>query len=94
MKNYDFVKNTLDSIPKSKADAKHITGLIKQNGRVTGYHLSDNTNIDKQTAVSMAKRGEIANVGIAHRKNQEYLKSIPNSSENDNLSNLPTFSAK
>lgn len=94
MKNSDFVKNTLDSIPKANADAKHITGLIKQKGRVTGYHLSDNTNIDKQTAVSMAKRGEIANVGIAHRGNNEYLKAIPNSKESDNLSNLPTISAK
>lgn len=92
MKNNIFVKNTLDEIPEAKNNAKRITGLVKEGGRITGYRLSDNTFVSKQNAVSMAKQGQIAGVGIAHRGDTEYLKSIPNGNENDNLGNLPSVS--
>ena len=36
--------------------------------------------------------GQVVRVGIAHRGDTEYLKSIPNGSENDNLGNLPSVS--
>ncbi|MBO5944637.1 MAG: DUF3892 domain-containing protein [Clostridia bacterium] len=90
----ELVKNTLDQIPQSKSDAKRITGLVKENGRVTGYQLSDNTIVEKPQAVQMAKQGKIAGVGIAHRGDNEYLKSIPNDKENDNLSNLPAVTVE
>ena len=92
MENQNLVKNTLDVIPESKDNAKRITGLVKEGGRITGYQLSDNTVISKQNAVDMAKQGQIAGVGIAHRGDTEYLKSIPNGTENDNLGNLPSVS--
>ena len=92
MDNNNLVKNTLDEIPKAKNNAKRITGLVKEGGRVTGYQLSDNTVVSKQNAVNMAKQGQIAGVGIAHRGDTEYLKSIPNGDENDNLGNLPSVS--
>ena len=63
----ELVKNTLDEIPKAKEDAKRIVGLVKENGRVTGYKLSDETIVEKPRAVQMAKQGEIAGVGVAHR---------------------------
>ena len=90
----ELVKNTLDEIPESKCNAKRITGLVKENGRVTGYQLSDDTIVEKPQAVQMAKQGEIAGVGIAHRGDNEYLKSIPNNKENDNLGNLPAVSKR
>ena len=90
MKNANFVKNTLDTIPKPKNDAKQIVGLIKDKGRVTGYRLSNNLDVTKAEAVSMAKNGDIKGVGIAHRKDNEYLKAIPNGNQGDNLSSLPT----
>lgn len=40
----------------------------------------------------MAKQGQIAGAGIAHRGDTEHLKSIPNGNESDNLSNLPSAS--
>ena len=92
MENNNLVMNTLDEIPDAKNNAKRITGLIKKGGRVTGYQLSDNTVVSKQNAVDMAKQGQIAGVGIAHRGDTEYLKSIPNGTENDNLGNLPSVS--
>ena len=92
MKEHDFVKNTLDQIPQSDANAKQIIGLVKEGGRITGYQLSDYSIVEKQQAVDMAKQGQIAGVGIAHRGDTEYLKSIPDGSENNNLGNLPSVS--
>ena len=92
MDGQKLVKQTLDQIPQVKPDAKKIIGLVKEGGRITGYQLSDNTFVEKQQAVDMAKQGQIADVGIAHRRDIEYLKSIPNGNENDNLGNLPSVS--
>ena len=92
MEKHDLVKNTLDQIPQPNPNAKRIVGLVKEAGRITGYQLSDNSIVEKQQAVNMAKQGQIAGVGIAHRGDTEYLKSIPNGSENDNLGNLPSVS--
>lgn len=87
-----LVRQTLDQIPQANANAKKIVGLVKEGGRITGYQLSDNSIVEKQQAVSMAKQGQIAGVGIAHRGQTEYLKSIPDDSENNNLGNLPSVS--
>ena len=92
MKDHELVKQTLDQIPQAKANAKQVVGLVKKSGKVTGYQLSDNTVVEKQQAVNMAKQGQIKGVGIAHRGDTEYLKSIPDGSENNNLSNLPSVS--
>ena len=92
MEEHNFVKNTLDQIPQASPNAKRIVGLVKEGSRITGYQLSDETFVSKPKAVSMAKQGQIAGVGIAHRGDTEYLKAIPNGSENDNLGNLPSVS--
>lgn len=94
MNGNELVKQTLDEIPDAKEGAKKIVGLVKQNGRVTGYKLSDESFVDKSRAVEMARQGEIEGVGIAHRGDSEYLKTIPNENENDNLGNLPAVSPK
>ena len=93
MEDHNLVKNTLDQIPRPDSNAKRIVGLVKTSGRITGYQLSDNSIIEKQQAVDMAKQGQIAGVGIAHRGDTEYLKSIPDGSENNNLGNLPSVSS-
>ena len=92
MENKLSVKNTLDQIPKAGPDARKIIGLVKENGRVTGYQLSDHSIVEKQQAVNMAKQGQIAVVGIAHRGDTENLKTFPDDSENNNLGNLPSVS--
>lgn len=92
MNGHDLVKQTLDQIPKANSNAKQIVALVKENGQITGYQLSDNSIVEKQQAIRMAKQGQIAGVGIAHRGDTEYLKSIPDSSENNNLGNLPSIS--
>jgi hypothetical protein len=92
MEYHNLVKKTLDQIPRANANAKRIIGLVKEGGRITGYQLSDSSIVEKQQAVNMAKQGQIGGVGIAHRGDTEYLKSIPDGSENNNLSNLPSVS--
>lgn len=94
MDKQELVKQMLDQIPQARANAKKIVGLVKEGGRITGYQLSDNSFVEKQQAVDMAKQGEISGVGIAHRGDTEYLKSIPDGTENNNLGNLPSVSPK
>ena len=92
MDGQKLAKQTLDQIPQANANAKRIVGLVKEGGRITGYKLSDETFVSKPEAVSMAKQGQIAGVGIAHRGDTEYLKSIPDGTENNNLGSLPSVS--
>lgn len=82
----------LDDVPTPKSDAREIVGLIKSSGRITGYQLSAGSIVSKEEGVSLAKAGEIQGVGIAHRKDSEYLKSLPDGTENNNLGNLPSIS--
>jgi len=81
-----------DDVPQAKADAKEIVGLVKSGGRITGYQLSDGSTVSKEEGVSMAKAGDIQGVGIAHRKDSEYLKSLPDGTEDNNLGSLPSVS--
>ena len=83
-------KAAMDEIPTPKEDAVSITGLVKDGGRVTGYQLSDDRIVDREEGVALAKAGEIKGVGVAHKKDTEYLKSIPDDTEDNNLSSLPT----
>ncbi len=80
----------LEDIPKPNADAKQIVALVKESGRVTGYQLSDGRILGKEEGVQLAKQGGIQGVGVATRNGNEYLKSLPDGSEDNNLSNLPS----
>ena len=88
----ELAKQTLDQIPRPDSNAKRIVGLVKEGCRITGYQLSENSVVEKHQAVNMAKQGQIAGVGIAHRGDTEYLKSIPDGRKNNNLGNLPSVS--
>lgn len=83
--------NTLNEIPTPKADAKQIVALVKESGNVTGYKLSDGQVLNKSEGVQLAKQGGIQGVGIATRNGNEYLKSLPDGTESNNLSNLPSI---
>lgn len=94
MNDKDFTaslaRNTLDEIPQPSNDAKDIVGLVKSSGKITGYKLSDGNTVSKEDGVAMAKAGEINGVGVAHRGDTEYLKSVPDGTEKNNLGNLPS----
>ena len=80
----------MSEIPKPQPNARHITGLVKDSGKITGYQLSDGEIVSKEEGVELARQGEIAAVGIATNQGTEYLKSLPDASEANNLGNLPS----
>ena len=82
---------TLQDIPEPNADAREITALVKESGRITGYQLSDGQILSKEEGVQLAKQGGIRGVGVAARNGNEYLKSLPDEREGNNLSNLPSI---
>ena len=81
---------SLKEIPQANADAQRIVGLVKKSGRVTGYKLENGQMISKDESLQIARQGGIQGVGIASRNGNEYLKSIPDGSDDNNLSDLPT----
>ncbi len=82
--------SALDKICKENNDAKCITKLIKKNGKVIGYEIGNELDVTVDEAMILAEQGKLKNIAIAHNKDTKYLKSIPDSTENNNLSNLPT----
>lgn len=81
----------LDEVPTPNKDAENIVALQKEGGRVTGYKLSGGKVISKEEGVSLAKKGKIKGVAIATNKGTQYLKSIPDNKEGNNLGNLPSI---
>jgi len=80
------------NIPTPRPDAQRIIGLVKQNGKISGYQLENGSILSKDDGIRTAKEGGIIGVGVSSRKGNEYLKSLPDASDDNNLSNLPTVS--
>lgn len=90
--NNNLPLQSFENIPKPNSNACEILAQIKSSGDVTGYKLSNGQIVDLQSAVAMAKNGEIKGVGVATNQGKEYLRSLPDGNESNNLSNLPTIS--
>lgn len=86
--------NTLQEIPTPGANAQSIVALVKESGKVTGYQLSDGRTVSREEGVNLARQGGIQGVGVAVNKGTEYLKSLPDGSENNNLGNLPSVTGE
>ncbi|WP_460292751.1 DUF3892 domain-containing protein [Clostridium tertium] len=83
--------NINKEVPTPNSDAESIKALIKKSGEVVGYELSNGERVSKEEGVQMAKSGQISGVAVGvSKKGEEYLRSIPDQSENNNLSSLPT----
>jgi len=82
----------MKEIPEPNSNAAQITALVKDSGAVVGYRLSNGQTLGKEEAVALARQGGIQGVGISERDGSEYLKSIPDGTESNNLSNLPSVS--
>ena len=80
--------NIMNPVPNK--DAKTIMKLIRTNGKISGYQLSDGTVLSKADGVALAKQGGIRGVAIASRNGIEYLRSIPDGKESNNLGDLPS----
>ena len=80
-------------VPEPNSNAASITALVKDSGKVVGYQLSNGQTVGKEEGVSLAKQGNIQGVGVSERYGNEYLKSIPDGTDSNNLSNLPSVSS-
>lgn len=89
--NQNPAMNTLNEVPKSSANAKNITGIVKDGTTVTGYQLDNSQIVSKQEAIELARSGGINNVGISNNQGTEYLKSLPDGDPSNNLDALPTI---
>jgi hypothetical protein len=76
--------------PVPRADAQSVTRLIRRGGRVEGYELSDGSMLTKEEGVALAKAGGIRGVAVAVRSGSEYLRSLPDGNEGNNLGSLPS----
>lgn len=90
-RNASLPMNALREIPTPNAGAQRITALKKESGHVTGYQLADGRVLDKPEAIALARQGGITGVGISIRNGSEYLKSLPDGTEGNNLSHLPSI---
>ena len=88
--NANLPLRTIKEIPQPRPDAQKIVALAKEGGRITGYQLSDGRILSKEDGVREARSGGIIGVGVSERKGNEYLKSLPDNSDANNLSSLPT----
>ena len=84
-------KNINEEVPKPNENAKSITKLIKHSNEVIGYELSNGQRVSKEEGVQLAKMGELSGVAVALNKGNEYLRSLPDETENNNLGSLPTI---
>ncbi|MBP3704371.1 MAG: DUF3892 domain-containing protein [Clostridia bacterium] len=82
--------NIMNPVPNK--DAQRIEKLIRKGGKISGYQLSDGTVLSKAEGVALAKQGGIRGVAIASRNGSEYLRSLPDGSESNNLGDLPSTS--
>ena len=75
--------NIMNPVPNK--DAKTIMKLIRTNGKISGYQLSDGTVLSKADGVALAKQGGIRGVAIESRNGSEYLRSLQASKESTHL---------
>lgn len=88
----DLPKNINREVPTPNNDAQSIRAIIKNSGEIVGYELSNGKRINKEEGVQMAKNGQIAGVAVGvSRKGEEYLRSLPDENEDNNLSSLPVI---
>ena len=72
---------------------KQITKIrINSDGDITDVMFDDGVVANIESAITMAKNGEIKDVSVSKsRSGSEYIRSNPNNTENDNLKSLPRF---
>ena len=78
--------------PDPQAGALSITGLLKSSGRITGYQLSNGQKVTREEGVRLTRENKIRGVAVAVKKGTEYLRSLPDGSERNNLGSLTTVS--
>ena len=91
MKHNNLPANINLVTPVPREDAQTITRLIRRGGRVEGYERSGGATLSKEEGVALAKEGGIRGVAVAVRNGSEYLRSLPDGQEGNNLGSRPSM---
>lgn len=76
----------------ANVEKKTIKAVVKHSGEITGYELSDGEQVTKERGVELAKAGAISGVSVStSRKGEEYLRSLRDDDESNNLNSLPVI---
>lgn len=90
--NFSNVVNKV--VSEGAKDAEQITKLIKSGGEVVGYELESGVHVSVQQAIEMAKSNGVKHVGVSTSKDgSEYIRSLADGDESNNLGNLPSITA-
>lgn len=90
--NFSNVVNKV--VSEGANDAEQITKLIKSGGEVVGYELESGVHVSVQQAIEMAKNNGLKHVGVSTSKDgSEYIRSLADGDESNNLGNLPSITA-
>lgn len=90
--NFSNVVNKV--VSEGANDAEQITKLIKSGGEVVGYELESGVHVSVQQAIEMAKSNGLKHVGVSTSKDgSEYIRSLADGDESNNLGNLPSITA-
>ncbi|MBE6066813.1 MAG: DUF3892 domain-containing protein [Clostridium lundense] len=78
---------------KDNNSANSIVAVGKDNdNEIVSYKLDNGEILSRDQAISMAKEGGLKGVSVAKsRKGEEYLRSLPDDDESNNLKNLPSI---
>lgn len=88
----NFNNEDLTSNSHLDTDKNSIKAIMKHSGEITGYELSNGDQITKERGVELAKAGAISGVSVATSiKGEEYLRSLRDDDESNNLSSLPVI---
>lgn len=87
-----LAKQANQIVSEGGPDAKSITKVIKHQQEVVGYELSDGSQVDMAEAIRMASNNQLQHVGVStSKKGEQYIRSLPDGDEANNLSNLPVI---
>jgi len=76
----------------ANVEKKTIKAVVKHSGEITGYELSDGEQVTKERGVELAKAGVLSGVSVStSRKGEEYLRSLRDDDESNNLNSLPVI---
>lgn len=90
--NFSNVVNKV--VSEGGINAEQITKLIKSGGEVVGYELESGVHVSVQQAIEMAKNNGLKHVGVSTSKDgSEYIRSLADGDESNNLGNLPSITA-
>ncbi|MBM7870799.1 hypothetical protein JOC70_002293 [Clostridium pascui] len=78
---------------KDSSSANNIVAVGKDSdNEIVSYKLDNGEILSRDQAISMAKEGGLKGVSVAKsRKGEEYLRSLPDDDESNNLKNLPNI---